>query len=329
MVAMTLTVSAGIGTAGATTPATKLTVCKGGVSNGKSRFSINGGASFAVGAYQCVSKTVPAGENLVTELVDPTKATTLWWIAVRPMSANVVHKVKNSKSQAGYAKVNVASGADVTVSFIDQTVPGVEVCAIAGSVVLNGQFLGFTEQAGSRVVGPFWVQAEPAGTTLDCSSPTEYPVGTVVNIAEAPASNVSVTNVTGASWAGGQDAVATVSHGTTVVTYTNGYPILFTSYLEVCVQAGDASVGRGPWTFTISGNGQPSQTESVLTGQCSGDVALPVGYYTVTETLAPPDSVSAITGGPTAPVSTDLGSGSGVFAVASSSTETATFTNDS
>jgi hypothetical protein len=66
----------------------------------------------------------------------------------------------------------------------------------------------------------------------------------------------------------------------------------------------------------------------VLAGECSGDVALPPGDYTVTETLAPPDHVSAITGDPTAPVSTNLGNGSGVFAVSFTTPETVTFTND-
>jgi hypothetical protein len=213
-------VLAGIGTAGATTPATKLTVCKAGVGSSKSRFSINGGVSFAVGAFSCMSKTVPPGENLVTELVDPTGATDLWWIAVRPMSANVVHKVKNSKSQAGYAKVNVASGADVTVGFVDQTVPGVEVCEVAGSPLVEGQVFSFTMEAGGRVVGPFNLQAEPVAA-LDCSARTNYPVGTMVGIAQQPYPEVVVESVSGADWDGGSDAVATVSHGTTVVTYTN------------------------------------------------------------------------------------------------------------
>jgi hypothetical protein len=49
----------------------------------------------------------------------------------------------------------------------------------------------------------------------------------------------------------------------------------------------------------------------------------------VTETLAPPDYVSAITGDRTAPGSTDLSAGSGQFAVLQGSAETADFTNDS
>jgi hypothetical protein len=345
MVALTLTVSTGIGTAGATTsPIGKVTVCHGGIVSGKIRFSVNGGASFALGVYQCATKTVPAGENLVTELVDPTGATDLWWIAVRPMSANVVHKVKNSKSQAGYAKVNVASSADVTVSFTDQSIaPGLMVCATAGSPDVNGQYFSFTEQADGTTVGPFSIPAEPAPPPLNCDKPTPYPVGTKVTVSESGVPGVLVNNITGnvggitvgdggrGCGEGGWAVVPIGNAGTTFVDFTNTAPTCgpVPGYLEICAQAGDASVGTGPWTFTISGNGQPSQTESVLAGQCSGDVALPVGDYTVTETLAPPDSVGAITGDPTAPVSTDLGSASGVFAVPGNTTETATFTNES
>jgi hypothetical protein len=256
---MTLTVSTGIGTAGATTTVTKLTVCKKGIVTGSFPFALNGGATFAVAVNHCVSKTVDAGQNLITELVDPTGATKLQSMVVSPQSANVVHKVKNSKSQAGYAKVNVASGADVKVTFWNEPViRQLKVCKIAGSLNLVGQAFSFTEQAGGTIVGPFPVVAEPVGVPLNCGGLTSYPVGTVVSIAEAATPNVSVTSVTGTgvNWTTGQDATATVqAGGTTVVTYTNGNPILFTGYVEVCVQAGDASVGRGPWTFTISGNG--------------------------------------------------------------------------
>jgi hypothetical protein len=337
MVALTLTVSTGIGTAGATTPATKLTVCKKGFVTGSFPFSLNGGAAFAVAVNQCVSKTVTAGENLIAELVDPTRATKLQSMVVSPQSANVVHKVKNSKSQAGYAKVNVTAGADVRVTFWNEPViRQLKVCAIAGPS-LAGQFFSFTEQAGDTTVGPFSVQAEPAGTKLKCGD-ASYPVGTNVNISEGPAPNVVVSNITvngtvvqsNPCGTLGVVEVPTVSTGTTVVDFTLSTATTcgpIPGYLEICAQAGDSSVGPGPWTFTVSGNGILFSV-SVLAGQCSEDIDLSVGDYTVTETLAPPDSVSAITGIPTAPVSTDLGAGSGVFAVSTGTTETATFTND-
>ena len=335
MTALTIGVTANVGVAGAGTTGT-IEVCKvGNVSNPTPAgfpYSINGGATFYVGVGKCVSQAVGTGQNLVTELVDPTGASVLQSIKVSPQTANVVHKVKNSNSQAGYAKVDVGSGADVTVTFKNVPATGqLKVCKIAGSTVLNGQYFSFTEQAGGTIVGPFSVQAEPAAAPLNCGGLTSYPVGTVVHIAEAATAGVTVTSVTGATWTGGQDATATVqAGGTTVVTYTNSTtpPPPTPGYLEICKTAGDSFVGAGPWNFTISGNGQPSQTEQVLAGQCSGDVALPVGDYTVTEAFSSPDYVSSITGDPTAPVSTNLANGSGVFAVSTGTTETATFTND-
>jgi hypothetical protein len=342
MVVLTLTVSTNIGTAGAATPATTLTVCKGGIVTGRSRFSVNGGASFAVGVGHCASRTVPAGENLVTELVDPTGATDLRSIAVTPMSANVVHKVKNSKSQAGYAKINVVSGTYVTVSFADQSaVPALMVCAVAGTFGLNGQDFSFTEQAGGTTVGPFSIPAEGENAPEGCGKPTSYPGGTNVTVSESAVSGVNVSNIAGdvngitvvggygKCGEGGTAVVPVRNKGMTFVYITNddcGPPI--PAYLEICTQAGGTSVGTGPWTFTITGNGEPPQTVSVLMGECSSDLPLPVGDYTVTETLAPPDYVSAITGDPTAPISSDLGTGSGVFAVSTGTTETATFTNN-
>jgi hypothetical protein len=339
MTALTIGVSANVGVAGAVTPGTTIEVCKtGNVSNPTPAgfpFSINGGTTFYVGVGQCVTEPVTAGQNLVTELVDPTGASTLKSIHVSPTTALVASHVRNSLSQAGYAKVNVASGTDVTVTFKNQPAIGqLKVCKIAGSPDLVGQTFSFTEQAGGTIVGPFPVVAEPAGGTINCGGLTSYPVGTVVSIAEAATPGVFVSSVTGTgvSWTTGQDATATVQPGgTTVVTYTNSDippPPTF-GYLEICKTAGDKFVGAGPWNFTISGNGQPSQTQSVLAGQCSGDVKLPSGDYTVTESFSSPDFVSSITGDPTAPVSTNLANGSGVFAVpADGTTETATFTND-
>jgi hypothetical protein len=340
MVALTLTVSAGIGTAGATTtPATKLTVCKKGFVTGSFPFALNGGATFAVAVNQCVSKTVTAGENLITELVDPTGATKLQSMVISPQSANVVHKVKNSKSQAGYAKVNVTAGADVRVTFWNEPViRQLKVCAIAGNPTLAGQFFSFSEEAGGTIVGPFSVPAEPAGTKLKCGGEASYPVGTNVNISEGSGPDAVVSNITvngtvvqsNPCGTLGETVVPVASTGTTVVDYTFSSPTTcgpIPGYFEICAQAGDPSVGPGPWTFTVSGSGILF-TVSVRAGQCSGDTDLPVGDYTVTETLVPPDLVSSITGDPTSPVSTDLANGSGVFAVSTGSTETADFTND-
>jgi hypothetical protein len=332
LVAATVATLTDVGAAAASPTAATVQVCESGTVGGNYPFSLNGGTSFSVAAGQCASMTVAAGENLVTELVAPTNTTQLKSIAVAPQLDNVVHKVKNSKSQAGYAKVTVGAGALVTVTFTNGPAFGrLKVCTIAGTDLLAGQYFSFTEQGGKRIVGPFSVKAEPAGTRLSCSGLATYRIGTVVNISEAPTSEIAVYSVTGASWSGGQDSTATIeSVGVTVVTYTNIItnsippPIV---YLEVCVQAGDSGVGAGPWDFTISGNGQPPTSESVLAGQCSGDVLLPVGDYTVSESLPQSVTVTSIAGDPTSPVSVDLAEGSGVFALAGGATETATFTD--
>jgi hypothetical protein len=230
----------------------------------------------------------------------------------------------------------------VTVSFTDQSaIPALMVCAVAGTVDLIGQDFSFTEQAGGNTVGRFSIPADGENAPKDCGKPTSYPGGTNVTVSESAVSGVNVSNIAGDTnvitvgggygkcGEGGTAVVPVRNKGMTFVYITNddcGPPI--PAYLEICTQAGGTSVGTGPWTFTITGNGEPPQTVSVLTGECSGDLVLPVGAYTVTETIAPPDYVSSITGTPTAPVSTDPGTGTGVFAVAAESTETADFTND-
>jgi hypothetical protein len=330
MVALTLGVTANAGVAGAATTGT-VQVCKTGNVTGSFPFSVNSGETFYVAVNHCTDVTVDTGENLVTELVSA--STTLKSISVSPTTANVVHKVKNSLSQAGYAKVDVNAGQDVTVTFKNQPAIGsLKVCKIAGSPELLGQSFSFTEQAGGTTVGPFGLTAEaPPG---DCSAPTSYPVGTVVNIAETTPSDpdIYVSSVTGAGVDGyaGYDAVATVQPGgVTVVTYTNSVAVTSASgYLEVCKQAGDSFVSPGPWNFAISYNGDTFATVSVLTGQCSGDLELGPGDYTVTEQdVTSPDYVSSITGTPTAPLTYNLANASGTFAVAAGQSETAVFTN--
>jgi hypothetical protein len=288
LIASALAMATHAGVAGASTATATVQVCVSGTVSGNYSFSLNGTTFLSVAAGACTPKTVAAGENLVTELVAPTRATQLKSIAVTPQLDNVVHKVKNSKSQAGYAKVTVGAGALVTVTFTNGPAFGkLKVCAISGSPSLNGQFFTFTEQSGKRIVGPFSTQADPAGTKLRCGGLATYRIGAVVTVSEAATPDVAVLSVSGASWSGGQDAVATIeSPGVRVVTYTNGVPTGGPSYLEACVHAGDSGVAAGPWKFTISGNGQPAITESVLAGECSGDLLLPLGDYTVTESLS-------------------------------------------
>lgn len=357
MVALTLGVTSNIGVAGAQTPNTFIEVCKqGNVSNPTPAgfpFNINGGETFYVPVGGCSDQAVTSGTNKVTELPDPTGASLLQSITVAPKSANLHRKITNTAKQAGWAQVDVTAGKTVTTTFTNEPNSGqLKVCKVvaAGSPLIGTNFT-FTEQAGGTTVGPFSLTAEVAGSSnpAACGGLTTYPVGTNVTVTEAALSNTTDVSISGvtvngtpidfnanpATAGGGGSAVATVAAGaTTIVDVTNTVTTPpQTGYLEICKQSGDAFVPAAPpgspngWEFTISGNGQ-WVNQWVLAGQCSGDTQLPVGVYTVTEDDIPfPYFVSSITGDPTAPQSTNLGNGTGTFAVAANTAETATFTN--
>jgi hypothetical protein len=323
-----------VGAAGASPTAATVQVCESGTVAGSFPFSLNGGTSFSVAAGQCASMTVAAGENLVTELVAPTNTTQLKSIAVAPQLDNVVHKAKNSKSQAGYAKVTVEAGALVTVTFTNGPAFGkLKVCAMAGDPSMEGEIFSFTEQTNhnNRAVGPFKAETEVAGPTLRCSGVATFRIGTVVTIIEALTPEVAVSDVTGAEWYGPGSRLSAViveGGGVMVVTYTNDLDDPLPDYLDVCEDAANSGVGSGSWNFTISGNVLPPIPVSMRTGQCSEDVPLPDGDYTVTESLPTLITAASITGDPTPPASVDLAQGSGVFALGRG-TETATFTDAS
>jgi hypothetical protein len=322
-------VGLGVTSAGAATTTGTIEVCKTGNVSGSFPFVLNDVDTFSVAAGTCVPIAVEPGYSTITELSDPTGATTLQSIHVSPQTDRVSASVKSRT-----AVVNVPRRHDVTVTFTNRPATGqLKVCKIAGSPELLGQSFTFTEQAGSTTVGPFGLTAEAAPG--DCSAPARYPVGTNVNVAETASSDpdVYVESVTGTgvSWSGGLGATATVQPGgTTVVTYTNAISVPPTpGYLEVCKQAGDSYVPQGPWNFTVTdSDGTVVGSQTTLTGQCSGDLSLTPGNYTVTEdSVTSPDYVSAITGIPTAPLTTNLADASGTFAVAAGAAETAVFTD--
>ena len=71
------------------------------------------------------------------------------------------------------------------------------------------------------------------------------------------------------------------------------------------MNAGDSFVPAGPWTFTVTtatgapateigSEGNPIRPVNVLAGQCSGDIPVYPGQYTITESFSSPDYVSAI-----------------------------------
>ncbi len=112
--------------------------------------------------------------------------------------------------------------------------------------------------------------------------------------------DISVTGGTGSnSNLAAGTITATVGSGVTEVDYTNYIPVAQNpGYLEVCKNAGDAYVPYGPWSFGITNAaGANVGSVSVPAGQCSGDVALPPGNYTVTESFSSPYYVSSISRG--------------------------------
>jgi hypothetical protein len=324
-------------------PGTSVEVCKAGNVTGSFPFSLNNVPSFSIQVGHCVIKAVPSGDNLVKELVIPAGTTGLQSISVTPTSASVAHQVKNSSSLAGYAKVNIASGATVTVTFTNAPHYGqLKVCkvAAANSPSLIGLPFNFLERTVNGHVGPFSVNA---GWTPDtsCGGLTRYRVGRRVNISEAATAGTQVTNidVTGGTLAtanygaGTATAIVGPSNVTTVVNYTNGIGLTLNSLIEVCVQSGDSNV-QGTFYFDLN-SGLWSTTVSITVGQggvsCTGDIpAPPTGQITVTEESNPTYDVSAVAAIPTsALVSDNLAMQKATFSVTDprSGATTAIFTN--
>ena len=139
----------------------------------------------------------------------------------------------------------------------------------------------------------------------------------------------------------GSTVTATVTSAITEVIYTNVPDLAcMPGYIEVCVNAGDSFVPAGPWTFTVTtatgapameigSQGNPIGPVNVLTGQCSGDLPLLPGQYTITESFSSPDYVSAIAAFPAGDLlGWNLAKGTGTFAEAGGAATTAFFTND-
>ena len=291
---------AGVQSAGAATiTGPKIEICKSGPVTGSFNFLVNGETQVAVGVGTCVGVAVTAGPNTVSELVDPTGATTLNSIQVTPATALVSKSIANRTTTVNVPAVtgNVA----VTFGNIPNT-GGLKICKLAAtnSPGLIGQSFAFTETAGGSVVD---ASAIANGA---CSQLTSYQVGTQVAIQEnaTPGTAVQSISVSGGTGSGQNLAAgtitATVGSGVTEVDYTNYIPVVQNpGYLEVCKNAGDAYVPYGPWSFAITnGAGANVGSVSVPAGQCSGDVALAPGDYTVTESFSSPYYVSSITAVP-------------------------------
>ncbi|MGO8870395.1 MAG: hypothetical protein ACLQPH_03170 [Acidimicrobiales bacterium] len=322
---------AGVQSAGAATiNGPKIEICKSGAVTGSFNFYVNNSAtpvSVAVGT--CVGVGVTAGLNTVTEAVDPSGATSLNSIQVTPATALVS---KSIPLRTAIVNVPAVTG---NVAIVFGNIPntgGLKICKLAAtnSPGLIGESFAFTETAGGNVVD---ASAIANGA---CSQLTSYQVGTQVAISEnaTPGTAVQSISVSGGTGSGENLAAGTITakvgSGVTEVDYTNYIPVVQTpGYLEVCKNAGDAFVPYGPWSFAITNAaGANVGNVSVPAGQCSGDVALPPGNYTVTESFSAPDYVSSITAYPADTlVASNVANGSGTFAVSAGNTTTGFYTN--
>jgi len=323
--------SLGVHQAGATV-VTKVEICKGGPVSGSASFSVNGSTTpVVIPVGSCRGVLVPPGVNTIRELPDNSGLTKLGNIMINPTTAGTGSVATRT------ATVTVPVGGNVAVRFVNQPNGSVlKVCKVAGSGVPVGQSFTFTENAGGQTVGPFAVAAGTA-PGQSCGYATDYQVGTKVSIAEVATPGIAATSIvvsgTGASQSNTNlnagTVTATVGSGITEVDYTNSVVVNQPpGYIEICKNAGDPFVAPGPWMFTLS-QGNWSTTQSVLAGQCTGDVAVNPGQVNVSETFAAPDYVSSIASIPSGDLlGSNLANGSATFAVASGVATTAVFTND-
>jgi hypothetical protein len=259
-------------------------------------FRIDSGTPFNVTGGNCSNPiTVAAGTHTVTET--PATGTEVQNITVTP-AGNLVSTAGNS------ATVTVTLDSGIThetlVRFFNQPQGGntglLKVCKVAGDPSLLGAGFSFTENN-----GPAFTVAAGTSAAPNCSNTTEYPVGTHVDIAELPTTNTFVSDITVSDNRGSNvstssgTVTATIGAGTTTVTYTNKVPpVPQTGYIEVCKLPGDSFV-NGNFTFHITGLGGFTDTESVLTGQCTGPIKVPAGNVNVAETIRFPFLVQSFT----------------------------------
>jgi hypothetical protein len=321
----------GAHSAGATVTGTRIQICKAGQVSGSASFSLNNSATpIAVQVGHCVSVGTTAGANTVRELPDPTGATVLSAINIRPVTAGTGNIATRT------ATVNVPEGGSPVTQFINSPATSVlKVCKVAGDPALLGHQFSFTETAGGSTVGPTSVTAgSPGDLVHECTDVSTYQVGTKVNIAELATPGVAVSNIQVLGGSAGNvnlaagTVTATVGSGVTDVVYTN-VPVVVQppGYIEVCKSAADSFVPSGPWTFTLN-QGNWNDTEHVLTGQCTGPITVPAGQVSVQESVSSPSYVSSITAIPAGNLlGSNLANGQATFAVASGADTTAVFTN--
>ncbi len=330
---MTVSV-ASAGVAGAL-PTQTLKVCKAGDVSGSFTFSVNEATPFSLTTGNCRIVGAKAGHNTVTEALDSTGATHFTHATTMPANALV--------SVVGQtATVNVTLGGTAEVSMFNAPViVGLEVCKVAADATTNGHTFNFTESTLAGLRASFSLTALQVGSVVgeNCSTPTNYPVGTHVTVTElgqspftltsiSPTANVSLSNVVlGTAGAGGSATVTVhpTAAGTadSIVTFTNADLVPPTpGVIKVCKYGMDHYV-QGTFNFSLSGVAGSLPSMSIPVGQCSYDAA-PVGQVTVTEAANPPYRLDHVS--PNA-VATNIDNGEATFNVQANTITEADFYN--
>ena len=211
--------------------------------------------------------------------------------------------LSNQDDSAGTVTATLSTTGLTVVTYTNvETPPELEVCKVAGTASLNGKTFDFTQTGSGPTVGPYGVVAGTAAAP-GCGSPTSYPAGSAVNIAETATAGDSVSGiaVTNGTLSNQDDSAGTVTAtlattGLTVVTYTN----VAEPQLEVCKVAGTASLNGKTFDFTQTGSGPTVGPYGVVAGTaaapgCSSPTIYAAGAaVNIAETATPGDSVSGI-----------------------------------
>jgi hypothetical protein len=165
-----------------------------------------------------------------------------------------------------------------------------KVCKVAGTGITVGTPFNFTiSTSTSHAVLTVPAGPAPGGT---CMIGPSYPVGTQVDVTEAPMPGVTVSSITVAppgqvvnTNLPGQGVTILMGNGVTEVTYTDQR----TGFLEIC-KKGDV---RGSYTFTV--NPGALGPFVVPAGACSPAIEVAAGSVTIHEQTAGVDIVACST----------------------------------
>jgi hypothetical protein len=165
-----------------------------------------------------------------------------------------------------------------------------KVCKVAGTGITVGTPFNFTiSTSASHAVLSVPAGPAPGGT---CMIGPSYPVGTQVDVTEAPTPGVTVSSITVAppgqvvnTNLAGQGVTVSIGNGVTEVTYTDQR----TGFLEIC-KRGDV---KGSYSFTV--NPGALGPFVVPAGACSPAIEVAAGSVTIHEQTAGVDIIACST----------------------------------